>query len=459
MLFNQNSLKINECLKKFRMPALIVLVVFAVATGGFFVNSFSVKAEEVNIGALSTRRAELEKQLVEYEKQINELNGVIKGKQSESATLQRDLDILNANIKKAKLGIQSLDIEISKLQGGIKERSTLVGTLERKIENENASLSELIRKYDEVSTDSLVEIILGYQNISEFFRTVDELDSLQGAIYKSLNEIRGTKLKTQDEIETLEIKKAEQLQIKTLQDLQKKKLEAAQREEAELLKKTKGQEAEYQKLLKNRQTEAAKIRSQLFLLNGSSAIPFEKAIEYANVAFKHTGVRPAFLLGIMTEESNLGQNVGTGDWKTDLSHSRCAPQRTAFEEITAELGLNPDLMPVSKKAWYGYCGGAMGPAQFIPTTWKLYKKAVSKITGNNPPNPWNPLDAFVASALLLKDNGAAGGNYENERVAALKYLAGSNWKNPSYAFYADDVLGFAAKYQEQINLLNQLTRR
>jgi len=455
MLFDSNFLKSKKILK---VLGITFFGFFLLGVTGCPYPSF-VRAEEVNANALSVRRAELERQLAQYEKQIGELNGVIKDKQNQSATLQRDIDILNANIKKAKLGIQSLDIEINRLQGGIKEKATLVGTLERKIENENASLSELIRKYDEMNAESLVTIIFGYEKISDFFHTVDELDSLQGAIQNSLDEIRGTKVQTEKEIDTLEVKKAEQLQIKTLQNLQKKKLESAQKEEADLLKKTKGQETEYQKLLKNRQAEASKIRSQLFLLNGSSAIPFEKALEYANLAYKNTGVRQAFLLGIMTEESNLGQNVGTGDWKTDLAHAKCATQRTAFVEITTELGLNPDLMPVSKKAWYGYCGGAMGPAQFIPTTWKLYKKGVTKITGNNPPNPWNPIDAFVASALLLKDNGGAGGNYEKERIAALKYLAGSNWKTPSYAFYADDVLGFATKYQEQIDLLNQLASR
>ena len=112
-------------------------------------------------------------------------------------------------------------------------------------------------------------------------------------------------------------------------------------------------------------------------------------------------------------------------------------QRSAFVELTASLGFDPDLMPISKKAWYGYCGGAMGPAQFMPTTWKLYENRISQITGHNPPNPWDPFDAFAAAALLLKDNGAVSGNYTAERNAALKYLAGSNWKKSAYSFYGE----------------------
>lgn len=107
----------------------------------------------------------------------------------------------------------------------------------------------------------------------------------------------------------------------------------------------------------------------------------------------------------------------------------------------------------------------MGSAQFMPTTWwepvkgTGYKKMVAKITGNNPPNPWNPLDAFVASGLLLKDNGASAGGYAAERKAALKYLAGSRWNKPAYAFYGNDVMEFAAEYQEQIDIINKMASR
>ncbi len=95
----------------------------------------------------------------------------------------------------------------------------------------------------------------------------------------------------------------------------------------------------------------------------------------------------------------------------------------------------------------------MGPAQFIPTTWQLYSNRVSQVTGHNPPNPWDPFDAFAAAAIYLKDLGAADGTAAAERKAALKYLAGSNWQKKAYSFYGDDVMALAAKYQEQINIL------
>jgi len=111
-------------------------------------------------------------------------------------------------------------------------------------------------------------------------------------------------------------------------------------------------------------------------------------------------------------------------------------------------------MPVSKKPWYGY-GGAMGPAQFIPSTWVLYEKRIATATGHNPPNPWDPFDAFMAAGILLKDNGANKGTASAERLAALRYLAGwTNATKKAYAFYGDDVMDLASKYQAQINILS-----
>lgn len=436
------------------LSAFLRLAVGAVLIWGV---SLGASAQTVNPEAIGNRRSQLEKELSELESQIEGFRSLITGKQQESATLERDIAILDAQIKKAQLEIKARDIAIGRLVETISEKSDTIDELLVKVEREKSSLSELLRRLNELDQTSLIEALLGYENFSDFFVELDALDTIQESIHQSIAVIRDTKTETEQEIDNLESRKAEEIQLKGLQVLEKKRVEERETEKKNLLKITKGKEAEYQKVLSAKQKDAATIRSQLFLLTGSPDIPFEKAVELASQAFQKTGVRPAFLLGVIAEESNLGANVGTGNWRTDLSHSRCAKQRDAFVQITSELGLNPDLMPVSKKAWYGYCGGAMGPAQFIPTTWQLYKNSVAKHTGHNPPNPWDPEDAFMASALLLKDNGAAQGTYAAERRAALRYLAGSNWNKSAYAFYGDDVMALAAKYQEQMNII--LARR
>ena len=431
-----------------KIPKFLILLV----TGYALLVTFSY-AEEIDPNAVINQRQQLQEQLNSLEAQIESYRSVIQEKQKQSTTLERDIGILNAQIEKIKLEIKMRNLRISQLSNGINQRVETIGVLSEKIEKERESLSVLLRRTRETDSSSLIEVVLGYEKLSDFFVEADSFEMIQDNIQDSLGEIRGTKQKNEEEKTDLESKKIEETQLRTIQEVERKKLTNAESEKKKILSVTKGEEAKYQKFLADKQKSASTIRSQLFLLTGSPSIPFEKAVEYATLAWQKTGVRPAFLLGVIAEESNLGANIGKGNWTVDLANSRCASQRTAFIQITSELGLDPNLMPVSKKAWYGYCGGAMGPAQFMPTTWQGYKNRISAITGNNPPSPWDPKDAFVAAALYLKDSGATSGSSNAERNAALKYLAGSYWKNPSYAFYGDDVMDLAAKYQEMINVL------
>ena len=165
----------------------------------------------------------------------------------------------------------------------------------------------------------------------------------------------------------------------------------------------------------------------------------------------HTRVRFSFLLAVLTVESDLGKNVGTGNWRDSLSHSDCFKQREAFAKITSKLNLNPDRMPVSKRTWYGSCGGVMGPAQIMPTTWLLYEQELYRISTNRIPNPWDIRDAIFAAAIILRDNGAG----HSEMEAALKYLAGpngTNWQQPELRFYGEKVIALTKKWDGLIKL-------
>lgn len=434
----------SKCLK----ISLLFLTVFILF---FFL--FDLIHAAVNGDVVIKKRKQLEAELSTLENQIEEYRGLIKEKQKDAVTFERDIAILNAKINKSFLEIKARKIAIGNLNENIEERAELIKNFDSQINFQKLSLAELVRKVNELDSTSLVELVLKYNNLSDFFVEFDTYNTIQQAMGDSLYKIRDTKTLTEKEKEELEKQKGTELELKAIQEMEKNRIEENESEKKNLLQITRGEEKKYQQVLSERQKRASEIRTQLFMLRGSPAIPFEKALNYANIASKSTGIRPAFLLGIIAEESNLGANVGTGNWIEDLSHPKCARQREAFAEITSELGIDPDMMPVSKKAWYGNCGGAMGPAQFIPTTWQLYKGIVGKITGNKPANPWNPLDAFTASALLLRDNGGASGDYNDEWKAAMRYLAGSNWNNPAYRFYGDDVMALAKKYQDQIDIL------
>jgi peptidoglycan hydrolase CwlO-like protein len=417
-------------------------------------------------GDVLKRRAELQQELDRLEVEIAEQETILNEQKGRSASLERDINILNAEIEKSKLSIRARDIAIAKLSTDISGKIETIDGLNTKIIREKASLAQLIRKTNEKDSFTVLEIILAHDNLSDFFSDLDSFDDINKALNQSFVDITATKQNTSQEKVILEDKREEELELRTLQELEKRKIEEQENEKKNILAISKGIEAGYQKVLESKERTAAEIRSELFTLRDSGAIPFGQALDLADQAGARTGVRPAFILGVIAEESNLGENVGTGNWRTDMHPDRDVP---VFLKIAEALGLNPDTLPVSKKPWYGW-GGAMGPAQFIPSTWAIYggydkssgyeydskDDQIRKILSlNRVSNPWEPLDAFTASSILLADNGADGGTRADERLAALRYFAGwKNATNPSYAFYGDEVMALAEKYQKQIDILN-----
>ena len=425
--------------------------VFGIAAllAGFFLFQ-DVQAQTADSSAVQSRRAELQAQLQQIEAEIDAQKKLLGEKQQERVSLERDVNILNAKIKTAELSIRARDLAILQLGEDISAKQVTINGLSEKLGREKESLAQLIRKTADIDSYPYVAVVLGNSSLSDVFEDIDTFNSVQQALHDSFSEIEETKNVTATQKSILEDKRAEEVELRQLQVLERKKIESQQAEKKRILTVSKGVEALYQQLLQTKEKSAAQIRTELFTLVGSVAIPFEKALEYANRVGQMTGVRPALILGVIAEESNLGENVGTGSWTVDMHPTR---DRPVFERITAELGLDPDRMPVSKKPWYGW-GGAMGPAQFIPSTWILYKERIAKATGHNPPNPWNPEDAFTAAAILLADNGATKKTLAAERLAALRYFAGwTNATKRAYAFYGDDVMELAEKYQRQIDVL------
>ena len=420
----------------------------------FFVVSFCVSLLMLaplaaRADTIANQRAELERQLQQIEQDIKANQGVLAEKQKARASLERDVAILDAKIKTAKLGIKERDLNIQKIRSDIGDKEDSIKTLDAKVASGQESLAQILRRTREIDETTPVELALG-GSISDLFDDVDTFQTIQKALDASFKEMATARTDLSFRKQALQEKQQEEQDLRQIQVLQQQSLINNEQEKKNLVTAARGQESIYLQLIADKEKNAAQIRAALFVLRDSKAVSFGDIFSYAKEASAKTGVRPALILGILAEESNMGQNVGTGNWKTDMK----APRDTEpFLAITRSLGLDPDAMPVSKKPWYGW-GGAMGPAQFIPSTWVLYQDRIARATGENPPNPWNARTAVFASALLLMDNGADKGTRSSERLAALRYLAG--WKNAgksAYAFYGDDVMELADKFQTQIDIL------
>lgn len=408
----------------------------------------------------SARQARLQEELEKVEKDIAEQTKLLQGKQKETASIQRDVDVLTYKISTAKLNIRAKQLQIERLGSDIVKKETTIGDLSSKIDREKTSLAELLRRARELDDSSVMEATLSGNTMSDIFSDLTAFHFIQSSLHKSFDVIRETKQTTQVQKVSLEGQRDATLNAKAAIEEETRKVQSLEKQKKDLLANSKNQENNYKKVLADRQKKKSEILSALFALRDTKAIPFEQALAYAKEASGKTGVRPAFVLAIMTQETNLGANVGTcnrpGDpveksWMNIMKPTR---DLEPYKRIVKALGITPETMPLSCPQGNGY-GGAMGPSQFIPSTWELYQGRIGNVTGHIPPSPWNAEDAFAASSIYLMDLGAGAATYTAEYRAAAKYYAGSRWETAGLG-YANSVMAIAERIQGNIDYLQSI---
>ena len=406
----------------------------------------------------------LEKCEVYYREQSDAIEKDLSKTEQEKKTLQDKISTLNKKIKnlnyqisQSNLVIKDLGIQIEDTKGSIEKTSL-------KIDDSKSKLINILRTIYEEDQKPIIEILISENDLSDFFDNLMALECLNSKSKELLENIKILKSNLEQQKQSLDEEKEDLERMVKIQTLQKDESSKTKEEQEYYLKLT---EAEYQKYLKEKQEvekKAAEIRARIFELIGVPKAPtFGEAYEIAKEIEKITGVRPAFLLAVLTQESNIGKNVGqcylknpsTGEGIVVYSGNTISrvmkPSRdvSPFLEITQELGRDSFNTSVSCPMSFGW-GGAMGPAQFIPSTWMLYRNRLKEITGK-PADPWNIRDAFLAAALHLADYGAKNQTYNSEWKAAMIYFSGST--SSKYRFYGDSVMKITKSYEQDIQQL------
>ena len=399
----------------------------------------------------SDQQAALQTQLDQINQQIAQNQSKLAQEQTQRATYENQVSILDSQIKEAQLEIQQRTLTIKQVQAQVVQTQAGIATLDTKVSAGEDSLAQILRETAEMDQTPLVVQILN-GNLSDGFQTIDDFETIQKALGASFTQMAAQRSDLSARQQSLQDQYQQQGDLLSAQKTQEASLQATETQKQNLVAATKGQESIYQQIIANQQQSAAQIKAQLFSLNNAShSTSFGDMYSYAKQASATTGVEPAFILAILTEESNLGQNVGNCTYENAMSPKRDIPD---YLQIMQQLGLSPDSEKVSCAQSYGSYGGAMGPAQFIPSTWMLYQDRIATASGQNPPNPWDPRTATFATAIYMSDLGADTQTAAAEREAALKYLAGSHWQNAAYAFYGEAVMNYVQQYKQEIGVLN-----
>lgn len=424
------------------------------------------------------QREALENRLQAIEKQILRQQVKLEDTRLERRSLERDISILDTQIEKARLGIEARELTIAQLSDQIRDKEAMLRDLEAELRRHQQSVGELMRKTHALDDFSLIELLLNNNSFSDFFDDVEQFRAVNQSLQQSIASLEQVQADTRLQKRALEAKQAEEAEMKQLQQQEKRTIEAKEAQKQDILAETRGQEEAYQAMLERQQKTAAQLRQQLFtLMGGGGAIPFPEAVDLAQYASERSGVSAALILAILEQESAYGSNIGSCTYD-EVVRGRPVmhPDRDqpVFRAIGQTLGFDPETQQVScpwinngeRIGW----GGAMGPSQFIPSTWAIYggivrrggewtyersEDAIRRLTGSSAPsNPFNNRDAFLATALLMRDNGAGPGTYNAEWTAAIRYFAGwAGANNPVNHPYGDSVMQRKARLAEEIRIL------
>src|SRR4030042_6781880 len=290
-------MKISNLLK----PILLILLIF-----GLLLPDFYIFAQE-DCGT----KEECEAMLKQYEEEIAKLEQVIGKTEQEKKTLQNQISSLKSKVKKIDLQIQQSTVLIKDVSYQIKDTEGSIDQTSSQIGNMRNQLAAILQIIYEEDQTSLVEILLSGADISEFFENLMALETLDEKSHDFLQEIKGLKTSLEGQKQSLDTEKGDLESTLKMQTLQKQESQNVQKQQEYFLQLT---ETQYQQYLKEKQAteaKAAEIRARIFEVVGITKAPtFGEAYSIAKWVEGLTGVRPAFLLAVLQQESAIGKNVG-----------------------------------------------------------------------------------------------------------------------------------------------------
>jgi peptidoglycan hydrolase CwlO-like protein len=380
-----------------------------------------------------------------YDQQSSQLSQDITKTSKQKNTLSNQISSLKGKINNLEDQISQGNIKVIGLNSQITDTQSSINKTTNEITTSQQQISNILRSVYEENKKPAIEVLIE-GSLSDFFSNLAYLENLNSNISNLLENtkdlqtyLQGQKIKMDGEVDQLQ-------KTIALQSTQKKENEKNKQQQEQYLQLT---EAQYQQQLKDKQdleAKASKIKAMLFSMAGVTKAPtFGEALDVAKIVATMVGIRPAFLLAEISQESAIGKNVGqcmitdsvTGNGKKVsngfpiirvMKPTRDVP---IFMTLTATLGRDPYKTPVSCwiPAYVGGqptgWGGAMGPAQFIPSTWALFADRLKNLLGQTA-DPWAIKDSFTAAGLYLADLGATAQTSTAESKAASKYYGGSS---------------------------------
>lgn len=375
-------------------------------------------------------RQEAENKVNDTKKQLKKLDKKKKKTEKIKASYTQEANAIKGSINNLVGNINVIEKKVNKTKSELERIEDEIKKYEEEISFNKKSLTKIIRSVNQQNLELQLSVLDNNKGIDDYMYNRGSLNDLQKKVLVKLNDLKEKKRE-------LNKKQKEASEAQEVLTDQKKTLEKEKVKKSWLYNGTQQKISEKDAEIQSIEKEMAALNSTISRLLGKS-YNTNDIKQAAGFASKVTGVRKAFILGMLTVETNLGRYTGGCTYKTSNMNSY---RKKLFKQIAKQTGHNYKKMKVScPPARYKGTGGAMGVAQFMSDTWMGYRSKIASVTGHKNPDPWNLTDGVMAMAVKLANDGAR--SKKGECKAAMRYLGGS------HHWYCDKVLRYAKQYEK-----------
>ncbi len=208
------------------------------------------------INERNTRLEEIEKEIAAYQAELKKVGGEKKTLQSAINQLELERKKVQSDIKYTQNKIGAKDLELNKL-------SLEIGLTQESITTNEEAIAETLRRLNESDNDSFIIALLEYDNLSEIWNSIEELEQVRSFMYNKVGSLVSEKILLEQKREETTEKREELVDLKNQYTDQNLVLTSNKTEKSTLLKRTQSQEAEYQKMLKEKEAAQAQLLKEL----------------------------------------------------------------------------------------------------------------------------------------------------------------------------------------------------
>jgi murein DD-endopeptidase MepM/ murein hydrolase activator NlpD len=211
---------------------------------------------QTQISERGNRLSQIEAEIAKFESELRVVGSERKTLQSAINQLELERKKVNAEISRTENLISSTDLEINKL---ILE----ISRTETDVEKTEAAISSIIRAEYQASEESLVELLLGKNRLSEFWNTLEAHQNIKVVLSSKVTELVSYKELLSEKRSGNESKRFELSSLKNQYSDQNEVLVNNREEQADLLEVTKSEEKNYQQLLASQKSAREQILKEL----------------------------------------------------------------------------------------------------------------------------------------------------------------------------------------------------